>query len=925
MLAGDAADLDIPHQMATPVEVFPPLQRIVINDDVGPAGSRAFAAPFDAVVSLSVGCSGTLIAPNVVLSARHCQGLAGDQVRFGDNSNSPIFTSTVASVVTPAGNGSLLDGGDVQILILSANVPANVATPTRLIDATDSLEGSVAATIGYGFNGVGSVGHQNGADGFRWGGENIIDVFGSPAGSTGSNIFSTDFDDGTAGSNTIPGSDPTPLAIEATTAPGDSGGPLLVQVGSEWVIAGVLSGGTTSTSVFGDISWWTGTAAFRAEIESVGGVFVGEEAGTVRFDAASYPETGTINVSVSDSNATGPITVTIDDSSGESETLTLTDDGTGSGTFTGSINSVTGSDVPGDGVLQVVDGDALTVTYLDNDDGMGGTLTATATANILVPQSTVAFDASVYSSGGTITVTVDEPNSSANSLTVTVGASSGDSEAITLTANGDGTFSASINSATGSPNGGDGILQVVDGDTLTVTYADPDNGLGGTSLATDTASVSIDDHANSANGATSLAVPFNATGALEEASDVDFFSFNAVAGVEYRFETTLGTLFDSTLTLFDTNGTTQLSFNDDGGVGLASLISWTAPANGTYFISVAPFFFTQTGTYQLNATASVIPGTIVGRHVFYDGSSFDGDAGVHSANDDAALDSSKSALTTGTATFSNYTNFEGGITGLFIDIAGLPGTPTLNDFEFQVGNTNTATSWTELGTAPTISVRAGAGDGGSDRVSLIWAAGTIVDQWLEVTVLANGPTNLVASDDVHYWGNQRGETGNSPTNTIVSSADVGNIITQFSGFSTVGPDSDVDLNKDGRVDSGDVSAAIARFSGFTSTLQIISRSAAPVTLADASLQLPVASADEVAEVDPTIERLSRRLDHVRSIIDRLESRDQLNQRQANWLERLRVSEHSISGAIEDRIQENAEQNNPFAPPLVDAVFASFSR
>ena len=222
MLAGDvtdAADLDIPHQMATPVEVFPPLQRIVINDDVGPAGSRAFAAPFDAVVSLSVGCSGTLIAPNVVLSARHCQGLAGDQVRFGDNSNSPIFTSTVASVVTPAGNGSLLDGGDVQILILSANVPANVATPTRLIDATDSLEGSVVATIGYGFNGVGSVGHQNGADGFRWGGENIIDVFGSPAGSTGSNIFSTDFDDGTAGSNTIPGSDPTPLAIEATTAP----------------------------------------------------------------------------------------------------------------------------------------------------------------------------------------------------------------------------------------------------------------------------------------------------------------------------------------------------------------------------------------------------------------------------------------------------------------------------------------------------------------------------------------------------------------------------------------------------------------------------------------------------------------------------------------------------------------------------------
>lgn len=250
--------------------VFP---RIVINNTIGAQGSRDYAAPFDAVVRVG-GCTGTLIAPNVVLSARHCGIGSGTLVRFGDNSNSPTFSVTVQSSILPDGNGSLLDGGDVSIHILNSSVPANIAEPMRLIDETNELEGMVTATIGYGANGLGSVGHQGSSDGFRWGGENIIDVYGSPANSSGTNIISTDFDNGTGGANTIPSSSSTPLEFEATTAPGDSGGPVLVQFGSEWVISGVLSGGTTSTSVYGDISWWTGSAIFRDEIESAGGEFV---------------------------------------------------------------------------------------------------------------------------------------------------------------------------------------------------------------------------------------------------------------------------------------------------------------------------------------------------------------------------------------------------------------------------------------------------------------------------------------------------------------------------------------------------------------------------------------------------------------------------------------------------------------------------
>lgn len=254
--------------------VFP---RIVVNNGMGVAGGRAYGAEFDAVVEVAFGCTGVLIDDNIVLSARHCGVGAGDTIRFGDRmaGGSITFTTTVQSAFLPDGGGSLLDGGDVVILTLNSAVPANVATPMRLIDETDELEGMRCATVGYGFNGLGSQGHNFSSDGFRWGGENVIDRYGSPASSGGSNIISTDFDNGTSGANTIPGSSATPLEFEATTAPGDSGGPVLVLAGGEWVVAGVLSGGTTNTSVYGDISWWTGTAVYRDAIEIRGGEFIG--------------------------------------------------------------------------------------------------------------------------------------------------------------------------------------------------------------------------------------------------------------------------------------------------------------------------------------------------------------------------------------------------------------------------------------------------------------------------------------------------------------------------------------------------------------------------------------------------------------------------------------------------------------------------
>ena len=43
-----------------------------------------------------------------------------------------------------------------------------------------------------------------------------------------------------------------------------------------------------------------------------------------------------------------------------------------------------------------------------------------------------------------------------------------------------------------------------------------------------------------------------------------------------------------------------------------------------------------------------------------------------------------------------------------------------------------------------MTVRRGAGVGGSDRVTLTWADGAIVDTWLRVAARAGGPLNLPA-------------------------------------------------------------------------------------------------------------------------------------------------------------------------------------
>ena len=89
---------------------------------------------------------------------------------------------------------------------------------------------------------------------------------------------------------------------------------------------------------------------------------------------------------------------------------------------------------------------------------------------------------------------------------------------------------------------------------------------------------------------------------MEFDGDADWFAFDAVAGNRFRFETSLDTLTNSVLRLYDQDGTTLLEISDDIDATkfeFGSRIDWQAPRTGRYFLSVRGFADLRTGRYQL--------------------------------------------------------------------------------------------------------------------------------------------------------------------------------------------------------------------------------------------------------------------------------------------------------------------------------------
>ncbi len=239
----------------------------------------------------------------------------------------------------------------------------------------------------------------------------------------------------------------------------------------------------------------------------------------------------------------------------------------------------------------------------------------------------------------------------------------------------------------------------------------------------------------------------------------------------------------------------------------------------SYVIKAIDLAGTSPSSNQLSITPPVP--TIAGRSIFYNGSSFDGQNGSSNLTDTTAVASDKLPLLPGqTATFANYTSYSKGINGIIIDVANLDNLPRYEDFNFRVGNDNNPANWAMAPVLPLlVNDYPGRGPGGSTQITIIWPDNAIQNQWLQLTVLANEHTGL-AANDVFYFGNAIGDTGNSATDANVNSSDVLGARGHHAGPSA--PMTNVyDFNRDQMVDAADVAIAVQNVSSGAAALQLI--------------------------------------------------------------------------------------------------------
>ena len=139
-------------------------------------------------------------------------------------------------------------------------------------------------------------------------------------------------------------------------------------------------------------------------------------AGTISLDSALYACSDTAEIQVIDCDlntndtVVETVNVTIDSTTEPGgETVTLTETGPETAEFRGSIPLEV---IDSAGVLQVSDGDTVTATYIDADDGQGGTnvtVTATATVDCTPPVISNVQTTNIEARSATVTFDTDEP------------------------------------------------------------------------------------------------------------------------------------------------------------------------------------------------------------------------------------------------------------------------------------------------------------------------------------------------------------------------------------------------------------------------------------------------------------------------------------------------------------------------------------
>jgi hypothetical protein len=111
----------------------------------------------------------------------------------------------------------------------------------------------------------------------------------------------------------------------------------------------------------------------------------------------------------------------------------------------------------------------------------------------------------------------------------------------------------------------------------------------------------VDDHADSANGATAVMIDEHVQGAVDYVDDYDVFVFETEEGRVYEIDVTLITLSDSYIEVYDADYS-ELAFNNDCGYYPGSCLVWEAPSSGIHYVGLGSFEDGDTGIYRLTIT-----------------------------------------------------------------------------------------------------------------------------------------------------------------------------------------------------------------------------------------------------------------------------------------------------------------------------------
>lgn len=554
-------------------------------------------------------CGGSLIAPDVVLTAAHCVDDRG-----------PSDVRVVAGITSLSdGTGERLRVGDIMIhpdwdpgridsdvALLFLTEATQQATISLLAPAQADLAapGETATVIGWGQMGNGSSPDR-------------LQQVSLPI--VSNEVANDGYGPGAVTDNMLAAG---LLEGGVDSCYGDSGGPLMVQdADGRYLQAGIVSWGSgcaepNKPGIYARVTrfeeWITDRALPRSQ-------------GTLAFGQDTFFAGDEVRLALSDADlaGVGAVSVALTTADGDQEQLVLNE--TSPGRFSGTIQVVEGQEIADNGQLELTGTTtSLVATYIDQNDGTGNAREVSATASLRSDDHGNSTSNATLLSEGQPTMGWLESEGDSDYFAIHAEAGQrivvdvflhglGDSvltlwgpQGNYLSSNDDwagslrshvewtvtesGTYYAHVEGYSSSDVG-----------EYRIEYAIAD----GTNPGPGDENPS-DDHGGSLNEATSLLDGQTISGVLEVNNDYDYFAIEAVAGQTLTLDVFLNGLEDSVLVLYDANGR-YLDSNDDFGGSLRSHLEWDVTQSGVYYAEVHGYSSFHTGAYEIRLETSSTP------------------------------------------------------------------------------------------------------------------------------------------------------------------------------------------------------------------------------------------------------------------------------------------------------------------------------